>query len=143
MANAPGSTRRRLTVDQHQLAQLVRGEYSDPHRLLGVHGTTVRAFRPGAKEMAILLPDGGRVGMEEIHSGGVFEGELPSEDLARTYKLLAEYGTGPGFLYDDPYKAWPTLGELDLYLFGEGRHRALWKVLGAHRRCHEGVDGTS
>ena len=25
-----------------------------------------------------------------------------------------------------------TLGELDLYLIGEGRHEELWKVLGAH-----------
>ena len=32
-----------------------------------------------------------------------------------------------------------TLGELDLYLIGEGRHEELWKVLGAHIR--RGADG--
>ncbi len=37
----------------------------------------------------------------------------------------------------------PTLGELDLHLIGEGRHRHLWRVLGAHPRVHEGVSGTS
>src|SRR3954469_6870016 len=151
MAKAPGTTTsttagaaasHQPTVDYRQIEQLVRGEHSDPHRLLGVHGTTVRAFRPGAKEMAILF-EGGRVEMVRIHDGGVFEGELPSEDLATSYQLLAEYGTGPGFVYHDPYKAWPTLGELDLHLFSEGRHRSLWTVLGAHHRCHQGVDGTS
>src|SRR5206468_8843313 len=37
----------------------------------------------------------------------------------------------------------PTLGELDLHLFGEGNHRDLWKVFGAHPRRVEGVDGVS
>src|SRR3954453_17465355 len=99
MVNAPGTTTRHSSVPQGELDQLVRGEHGDPHRLLGVHGTTVRAFRPGAKEMAILLPEGGRVEMGEIHSGGVFEGELPSAEDAGRYRLLAEYGTGPGFAY--------------------------------------------
>jgi 1,4-alpha-glucan branching enzyme len=37
----------------------------------------------------------------------------------------------------------PTLGELDLHLIGEGRHRHLWHVLGAHHRVHEELSGTS
>ena len=32
-----------------------------------------------------------------------------------------------------------TLGEMDLYLIGEGRHERLWEALGAHtRRTPEG-----
>jgi 1,4-alpha-glucan branching enzyme len=37
----------------------------------------------------------------------------------------------------------PTLGDVDLFLIGEGRHRRLWEVLGAHLRVLEGVEGTS
>ncbi len=37
----------------------------------------------------------------------------------------------------------PTLGEVDLFLIGEGRHRRLWEVLGSHVRVHDGVEGTS
>ena len=36
-----------------------------------------------------------------------------------------------------------TVGDLDLHLFGEGRHRRLWEVLGAHPVVHQGVAGTS
>jgi len=32
---------------------------------------------------------------------------------------------------------------LDLHLIGEGRHRRLWEVLGAHPRVHQGVAGVS
>ena len=44
---------------------------------------------------------------------------------------------------DDPYRYWPTLGELDLYLLGEGRHEGLWHHLGAQVRVHQGTSGTS
>ena len=37
----------------------------------------------------------------------------------------------------------PTLGELDLHLFGEGRHLLIYQKLGAHAITHEGVKGVS
>ncbi len=37
----------------------------------------------------------------------------------------------------------PTIGELDLYLLGEGRHQQLYERLGAHVVEHEGVRGTA
>ena len=43
----------------------------------------------------------------------------------------------------DPTTFAPTVGELDLHLFAEGRHQRLWEVLGAVPRVHEGVAGTS
>ncbi|MGI9034304.1 MAG: 1,4-alpha-glucan branching protein GlgB [Acidimicrobiales bacterium] len=42
-----------------------------------------------------------------------------------------------------PSELSPTLGDQDLHLFGEGRHRRLWEVLGAHVRTHQGATGTS
>ena len=35
------------------------------------------------------------------------------------------------------------LGPVDLHLIGEGRHRRLWEVLGAHLRTVDGVEGAS
>ncbi len=37
----------------------------------------------------------------------------------------------------------PTLGDVDLYLFGEGRHEQIYEKLGAHVITHEGVKGVS
>src|SRR5665213_2951980 len=37
----------------------------------------------------------------------------------------------------------PTLGDLDLHLFGEGRHEALWRRLGARAMTHQGIDGVA
>ncbi len=37
----------------------------------------------------------------------------------------------------------PTLGDIDLHLFGEGRHERIYDKLGAHVITHEGVKGVS
>ncbi|TAL41243.1 MAG: 1,4-alpha-glucan branching protein GlgB, partial [Salinibacterium sp.] len=59
------------------------------------------------------------------------------------YLLETTYADGPTWLSDDPYRFVPSVGEVDLYLWAEGRHEQLWHVLGAHYRPHEGVEGTS
>jgi 1,4-alpha-glucan branching enzyme len=136
-------------VPVDELERLVTGLHPDPHRILGRHDGTVRAFRPDASSMR-LLPVGPRNGardpvpMTRVHPAGVFE--APIDPGVPTYRLEADYATGEGtstFAFDDPYRSWPTLGDLDLHLFGEGRHRRLWEVLGAHVREHDGMTGTS
>ena len=37
----------------------------------------------------------------------------------------------------------PLVGELDLHLFNEGRHRRLYDWLGAHVTTLDGADGTA
>src|SRR5688572_12659257 len=44
---------------------------------------------------------------------------------------------------EDPTRFRPTIGDLDQHLLGEGRHRELWRVLGAHVREHQGERGVS
>ena len=41
----------------------------------------------------------------------------------------------------DAYRFLPTLGEMDLHLFAEGRHERLWEILGAHPRSFTTPDG--
>lgn len=48
------------------------------------------------------------------------------------YRIRTEYEDGSVVVSDDPYRYLPTIGEMDMYLFGEGRHERLWEALGAH-----------
>ena len=48
-----------------------------------------------------------------------------------------------GFIAHDPYAFWPTLGELDLYLFGMGTHYDLYRKFGGRLMNHQGVDGVA
>jgi 1,4-alpha-glucan branching enzyme len=133
------------TPSADDLRRLLSGAHHDPHGVLGVHavsadheGTTVvaRAYRPGAKTVAVLAGDT-RTELDEV-ADGLFAGVLSEHPGA--YKLEVTYNGEP-LVVDDPYRWLPTLGELDLHLFGEGRHERLWDVLGAHVRSYETPDG--
>src|SRR5215831_2061140 len=163
-------------VSHAEIDQIVAGVHHDPHSVLGAHhgpaGTVVvRALRPLAASVAVVLPDGRRFPMTHVHQG-VFAATLPVSEipdyrLAVTYPAPAADGaargrTAPGStgaastaagstgaggetlpetITDDPYRHLPTLGEVDLHLIGEGRHEQLWRVLGA--RVSEKADGTA
>ncbi|HZA83756.1 MAG TPA: 1,4-alpha-glucan branching enzyme, partial [Actinomycetes bacterium] len=121
-------------MKRDEVDRLVRGEHHEPHRLLGAHiedgKAVVRAFRPDATEVAALLGREGsaeRVKLDQVHPAGLFEGRLGGTTLP-TYRLEVTYPSG-GFTIEDPYRFWPTIGDLDQYLLGEGRHERLWQRL--------------
>ncbi len=129
-------------VDLNALAD---GVERDPHRVLGPHGDVVRAWRPDASEVVLVLADGTRVPMVQEHPAGVFVArgvDLPADGPA-DYRYDVTYPGGDTWLVDDPYRFWPTLGDVDLYLFGEGRHERLYNGLGAHPKVHQDTAGTA
>jgi 1,4-alpha-glucan branching enzyme len=136
------------TVATPELEALVRREHSNPHGILGAHpvrgGVTIRALRPAACAITAQLEDGTAVELELIHPGGVFEGLAEGAEMPLRYRLEIDYDGDAGtFTVEDPYRFQPTIGELDLYLIGEGRHEQIYERLGAHVIEHEGVQGTS
>jgi 1,4-alpha-glucan branching enzyme len=141
---APGP--RAAAADQEAIALLAAGQLGDPHAVLGAHpdgvgSVVIRALRPDATGAAVVLPDGTTVPMERAHPAGVFTATVAAAEVP-SYGLEVTYGD-QAYPVDDPYRFWPTLGEVDLHLIGEGRHERLWEVLGAHVRTQQGVEGTS
>jgi 1,4-alpha-glucan branching enzyme len=137
-------------VEAADLERLVRGDHHDPHQILGPHPGTdaegrghlvIRCWRPDAAGMAVLVGDT-RTEMRRLHAAGVFAGVLDTTSVP-AYRLEVTDRHGTTTVFDDPYGCWPTLGEMDLHLFGEGRHEGLWRHLGAHVREHQGLSGTS
>jgi 1,4-alpha-glucan branching enzyme len=136
-----------MTVATTELELLVRREHSNPHAVLGAHpqngGVVVRAYRPAACAVAAVIDGHEPVELQQIHAGGVFEGEIDGAELPLRYQLDVDYGDAGKFTLDDPYAFLPTIGELDQYLIGEGRHEELYNRLGAHVKEHQGVTGTA
>lgn len=136
--------------------RLLSGTHPDPHAHLGPlamsEGTVrFRTLRPYATSVTVLVPDAGdELRTELLDEGdGFFAGEVtvPAPGEIPAYELLVRYGGGHGRDEDgvrvvDPYGFPPALGELDLRLFGEGRHETLWRALGARTMTHRGVSGT-
>lgn len=124
------------------MARLVAGTHHNPHGILGAHEyddhTVIRAFRPHAVEVVALVGKD-RFSLQHLDSG-LFAVALPFVDLI-DYRLQVTYEGCEPHTVADAYRFLPTLGEVDLHLFAEGRHERLWEVLGAHPRSFTTADG--
>src|SRR6266480_6504963 len=93
-----------------EIDAIVAGASHDPHAVLGAHpgpdGVTVRALRPLAQTVTIVLPDGRRFPASHVHEG-VFAATLPVTGVP-DYRLAVTYpgpgGAGPEIISDDPYR---------------------------------------
>ena len=123
--------------------------HGDPFSVLGVHADDrgwlwLQAFLPGAAQVdlvgaastAVLSP------MEKRHADGFFECAFPV-GAASDYRLKVRWADGNESVLDDPYRFPPVLGEMDVWLMGEGSHLRPYEVLGATQRVMVGVAGTS
>ena len=140
-----------------EIEELIAGEHADPHHVLGIRparegtagaagGTvwTVRAFRPDAERVRVLVDAAAVATLERVHEAGVFAGELEfAGEAPPRYELEVSYAEGERFVLKDPYAFLPTLGDIDLHLASEGRHEEIYRKLGAHPRTIDGVHGTS
>ncbi|MEV6386358.1 1,4-alpha-glucan branching enzyme [Streptomyces sp. NPDC051773] len=131
-------------MDGGDRERLVAGTHHEPHAVLGAHpapggGVVFRAFRPYALGVSVLV---GSL-RAELHDdgGGFFSALLPLREVPEAYRLLVSY-EGTEQETEDAYRFLPAIGELDLYLIGEGRHEQLWRALGAEPMTHQGVTGT-
>jgi len=121
------------------LDRIARCLHPDPHSILGPHERVVRVLRPGAASVRLLVGERA-VAARPLRTPGMFEATL--EAAGDDYRVETTAADGSLSVAHDPYSFAPTLGELDLHLFGEGKHLGLHQQLGAHPCEQRGVTGT-
>ncbi len=129
--------------DHAAVAAIVQARHGDPFAVLGPHdvegGCAVRAMLPDATRVSLLARDSDALlaELQRIDAAGfwcgVMAGRVP-------YRLRIELGESER-ITEDPYAFGPALGDLDIYLLAEGRHRELGRALGAHVVRMDGVLG--
>ncbi|MPZ19763.1 MAG: 1,4-alpha-glucan branching protein GlgB [Luteitalea sp.] len=134
------------------ISTLVAGSNGDPFAVLGPHviehegarAIVIRSFQPRATAVDVVrldLSESTPRSMTRQHPGGLFEAILPNEDVVFPYRLRVTRPDGRRDEIDDPYRFAPVLGDLDLHLFGEGRHLRIFERLGAHAMVIDGCAG--
>ncbi len=133
---------------RQQIDALLRGEHDNPFYFLGMHrepphDVVVRTFQPHATHVWVIdvATNEVVVELERLHPDGFFAGATGRSDRFR-YRLRRD-SAGRIVDFDDPYRFPPVLGELDLYLWAEGRHLRAYEKLGAHAREIDGVAGVA
>jgi 1,4-alpha-glucan branching enzyme len=121
---------------------LAQGRHGDPFALLGPHregeGWVIRALLPRARAVTALARSGETLAaFRRVQVAGLFEAEISERP---DYRLCIDWD-GVIQETEDPYSFPPLLGELDVYLLAEGRHRRIAECLGAQLMTCEGAPG--
>jgi 1,4-alpha-glucan branching enzyme len=146
MTTPPGKSRKKIEqsppgegsgsqLESQALERFLTLRHSNPHLLLGPtsdeRGVTIRTYWPSAETIEVVTTSKKRYPMRRIHDAGIFEAVLPATAKIPVYRLQIRSG-GDVKTILDPYSFPPTVGELDLHLFAEGKHEQIYKKLGAH-----------
>jgi len=126
---------------QHEFERIAGARHHDPFSVLGRHRENgrdlIRAYLPHADAVSIAE---GNIPLERIAGTDLFEWRGTPGTVPDRYRLTwreADYE----HIVHDPYSFPPQLSDFDLYLFGEGRHRHAYRILGAHVHTVEEIPG--
>ncbi|MFC5280894.1 1,4-alpha-glucan branching protein GlgB [Arcanobacterium canis] len=121
-----------IDISYDVLDAVSNGFHYAPHDVLGPHiengKLTIRVLRQLADSVTIITADGEYEATHEFN--GIWFVVIDTDTIP-DYKVRAMYGDLET-VTDDGYRFLPSLGEMDIYLFAEGRHEQLWKILGSH-----------
>jgi 1,4-alpha-glucan branching enzyme len=141
-----------MILTHEELGSLVNASQRQPHQLLGMHpmgdgsGVVARALLHNAANVEIvpvLERHRPRFRLDRLNDCGLFEGATKEANRVYAYDLVVTDYQGATRQFRDPYSFLPTMGETDLYLFGEGNERRIYDKLGSQLRTIDGVRGTS
>ncbi len=141
-----------MLLTKEELASLGGLQHRSPHELLGMHplgdgsGVVARALIPDAESVE-LAPTHEKnkpsFKLARIAGSDLFEGVSKKATKVYAYDLIITDKAGGKRQTRDAYSFLPTLGETDLFLFGQGNELRIYDKLGSHLRVIDGVPGTS
>lgn len=124
------------------LIRISEARHHDPFKCLGrhLHGEqeSVTLFLPGATN-AVIVETGEE--LKRIEESDFFVWQGASGEIPERYQITATYPGGIQNTTYDPYCFPSQLGDLDLYLFGEGNHHHVYRFMGAHPQTVDGIEG--
>ena len=136
------------SISQEDIQSILHADRNDPFQILGIHsaesaqGVFVRLFYPDLHSAEVVDPEQSEQPwiMDRIHSEGFYEVFIPNRSFFR-YLLRLTKNNGEIILTRDPYSFLPLLTDLDIYLFNEGTHLAIYEFLGAHFKTIDETPG--
>lgn len=124
------------------MQRILDAKHHDPFSFLGVHRINdqfiLRVFNPHADKISVSI-NNQWVALTHSHLNGFFE--YLSDVAIETPCLLNIEIDHTRFEVYDPYTFEPSITQDDLYLYGEGKLKQAYKMLGAQTRSQQGVMG--
>ncbi|MPQ76123.1 1,4-alpha-glucan branching protein GlgB [Hydrogenovibrio sp. JE_KL2] len=129
---------------EQDIARLHSGTHHDPFQVLGCHETGKHW------EIRVWLPTAEQAMVENTHALTRIDGtdmfvakitKTAKKSLPQHFNVQWTEADGSTHEVVSPYTFLPTVGELDMHLFQEGRHWHVYDILGAHFKTVDGISG--
>jgi 1,4-alpha-glucan branching enzyme len=125
-------------TDSAALSRIAAARHHDPFAVLGSHTGVIRLYLPQTR--SVQLSDSG-IPFERVGESDFFEWRGDVSTMTRPVAITRVDQNGISHQEYDPYSFPPLLSDFDIHLFNSGRHWHLYRILGAHPCCVEGVNG--
>jgi 1,4-alpha-glucan branching enzyme len=143
-----------VIITSKEFDALLKAKHPQPHAVLGMHpinegekvGVVVRALLRDAETCEVVdiqsKPER-RFPLQKIDEMGLFEGFVPGDEKVFRYQLRTFQKNGEIKQFHDPYSFLPTMGDVDLHLFNEGKDQKVYEKLGSHFKTVNGINGVA
>ncbi len=125
-----------------ELEKIAQAKHHDPFSILGYreHGAASYAlfYQPNTVKLSLGGSDRELMRLPDSDFFITTEAAAPP---AGHYALCRVDTHGNATTFYDPYSFGPQISEFDLNLFSAGKHLHIYRILGAHPRCVDGIDG--
>lgn len=127
---------------QHDLDKIIQANHHDPFSVLGnqtIHGDSFTLFySPNTVKLTVSEKN---IPTFRFADSDFFVCTEQLDKIGQHYLLNRTDNHKNVSSYYDPYSFKPQLNDFDLHLFSEGKHLHIYRVLGAHSKTIDGIDG--
>ena len=127
---------------QDDFNAIINAHHHDPFKALGkveLHNkTAIIIFAPDTKSITISNEN---IPAQRLADSDFFICLDKAAYLDKHYLINRTDNNDTTYSYYDPYSFSPQINDFDLHLFSEGKHLHIYKILGAHPKTIDNIDG--
>ncbi|MDA3869444.1 MAG: 1,4-alpha-glucan branching enzyme, partial [Gammaproteobacteria bacterium] len=131
-----------LKALQDDLDKIALARHHQPFNVLGnqtaYHSDFLIFYSPDARQLSVSKKN---IPAKRLANSDFFICTEQLDQIGEHYLLTRTDNDGNVTSYYDPYSFSAQIGNLDLHLFGEGKHLYIYRILGAHPKTVDGIDG--
>lgn len=131
-----------ITALQSDLDKIAHARHHDPFNILGnqaIHSKNfILFYSPNTTKLSVTDK---HIPANRVANSDFFSCSEQLDKIGEHYLLTRTDSTSNVVTYHDAYSFKPQLSEFDLNLFSEGKHQHVYKILGAHQKVIDGVNG--
>lgn len=127
---------------QSDLDKIARATHHDPFSVLGNqtfhHDNFILLYSPNTQQLNLTEKN---IPAIRFADSDFFNCSESMDNIGEHYLITKIDSKNNTVSYYDPYSFKPQLNDFDLNLFSAGKHQHIYKILGAHPKTVDGIDG--